>query len=388
MRRLISFVLMAAVTLFVLCPLCALFGWGHEGHQVIGWIAEHYMSPAAVKAATDLLGGVPIDSVASWADDYRHDHPETGPWHYIDIPLGSDFDIAKECPNGQCVVAQTEIFLAVLKNSQFDKAQKAEALRFVVHFIGDLHQPLHDADNGDKGGNGRHVIFDGKPDNLHWVWDTGLLEHINSNPEALATELEVKITPQDTTEWDQGGIGEWVLEGHQLAQKVAYGDLGADNPAVITPEYEKQADPVIETQLEKAGVRLAYVLNQALGEGVTGASAVQSLASGATPTQAEASRIPKRLTFGGEVEEGRKSYAPPPKYPKKARNARLQGLVRLAAVIGTDGTVRDLHLINGPPLLVDATMQAVSTWRYTPTVVYGEPVEVDTEIDVNFTLIK
>ena len=120
----------------------------------------------------------------------------------------------------------------------------------MVPFVGDLHQPLHDEDNGDKAGNDRHVVG-GRPDNLHWVWDTGLLEHINRNPEALATELESKITPQDRAEWQQGAIDDWVLEGHRLAQTVAYGHLRHDDPTAITPEYEKQADPVIEMQLEE-----------------------------------------------------------------------------------------------------------------------------------------
>ena len=167
-------------------------------------------------------------------------------------------------PNGDCVIGKTEQFLAVLKDPKADRAAKAEALKFVIHFIGDMHQPLHVADDGDKGGNGRHVIFHGHPDNLHWVWDTGLLEHISRNPEALAAELESRITPQDRAEWVQGSIEDWVLEGHRLAQRVAYGDLGGGNPAMITPAYEHEADPVIETQLEKAGVRLAYLLNSDL----------------------------------------------------------------------------------------------------------------------------
>ncbi len=95
---------------------------------------------------------------------------------------------------------------------------------------------------------------------------------------------------------------------------------------------------------------------------------------------------PKRTTVGGQVEESKKIYAPPPEYPQIAKMARVQGLVRLAAVISKDGTIQDLHLISGPPLLVNAAMQAVAKWRYQPTLLNGEPVDVDTEIDVNFTL--
>jgi S1/P1 Nuclease len=259
------------VSLAVACGLCAVwpwrasFGWGREGHAVVGVIAEHYMSGAALTRAGQLLGGSSIDAVASWADDYRRDHPENGPWHYIDIPLADPkIDLARECPKGDCVVVKTEQFLAVLKDPGADSAKKAEALRFVIYFVGDMHQPLHDEDDGDKGGNARHVIFYGKPDNLHWVWDTGLLEHINRNPEALAAELESRITPRDRAEWEKGTVEDWVLEGHRLAATVAYGDLDSQNPAPITAAYERQADAVIKLQLEKAGVRLAYLLNGAL----------------------------------------------------------------------------------------------------------------------------
>ena len=114
-----------------------------------------------------------------------------------------------------------------------DRAAKAEALKYVIHFIGDMHQPLHDEDDADKGGNDRRVIFDGHPDNLHWVWDTGLLNHIRRNADALAAELESRISPQDREEWAEGSIEDWVLEGHRLAQRVAYGDLGNGNPGII-----------------------------------------------------------------------------------------------------------------------------------------------------------
>lgn len=102
--------------LALLCPLRGVFGWGHEGHDVVALIAEHYMTPAALRRAGDLLDGAAIDSVASWADDYRRGHPETGPWHYINIPLeDSRIDMARECPDGGCVIGKTEQFLAVLR---------------------------------------------------------------------------------------------------------------------------------------------------------------------------------------------------------------------------------------------------------------------------------
>jgi hypothetical protein len=225
-------------------------------------VVEHYVRPPTAARMRELLAPESPEEASVWADEYRRDHRETGPWHYIDIPLAdSRIDLARECPDGDCVIAKTEQFLAVLKDPSADKNAKAQALRFVIHFVGDLHQPLRNEDNGDKGGNTRQVIFDGHPDNLHWVWDTGLLQHINRNPETIAAELENRITPQDQAEWQKGSIEDWVMEGHRLAQTVAYGELSNENPAPITPEYERQAEPMIELQLEKAGVRLAYLLD-------------------------------------------------------------------------------------------------------------------------------
>ena len=247
------------------------FAWGREGHQIIVILAEHYMRPETATHMRELLSPESPEEASVWADEYRKDRRETGPWHYIDIPLAdSKIDLARECPNGDCVIVKTEQFLTVLKDPNADKDAKAQALKFVIHFVGDLHQPLHDEDNNDKGGNtrlvqlGSHVPPPGLTDNLHWLWDTGLIERINSNDQALAEIIRLKITDADLTAWAQGGVADWILEAHRLAQTAAYQGLGNANPAVITPEYERQADQVIETQLARAGVRLAFLLNNAL----------------------------------------------------------------------------------------------------------------------------
>jgi hypothetical protein len=215
-RFLWTVALTVLVPLALLCRLRVAFGWGHEGHIVIALIAEKHMNGDAMAKAGYLLDGSAIDGIASWADEFRRDHPETGPWHYIDIPLDdSRIDMARECPQDQCVIGQTEHF-AVLKDPKADKAARAEALKFVVHFVGDLHQSLQDEDDGDKGGNARHVIFDAKPDNLHWVWDTGLLEHISRNPEALAAELDRRITPQERADYDSAYARLYTCKGNVI----------------------------------------------------------------------------------------------------------------------------------------------------------------------------
>ena len=180
MSRILATLLLVAT--YILAPPSS-FAWGREGHEVIVILAMHYVRKGTAVRVRELLGSESLGEASFWADEYRHDHPDTGPWHYIDIPLGdAGIDMARECPKGRCVIAKTEEFLAVLKDPKADRSAKVQALKFVIHFVADLHQPLHCKDDGDKGGNARHVIFDGHPDNLHWVWDTGLLQHITRAP--------------------------------------------------------------------------------------------------------------------------------------------------------------------------------------------------------------
>jgi hypothetical protein len=264
----------ARVVLFALLLLHAApsgLAWGPEGHHVTVLIAQKYLNADSAALAQELLGSENILDASVWADNFRHDHPETGPWHYIDIPLReTTLDLHRDCPNGDCVLMKTEAFLAVLKDPHADAAARKDALKFVIHFVGDLHQPLHDEDDNDKGGNARfiqlwpHVPPPGTTDNLHWLWDSGLIDRLNTNDRVLAEIVQGQISDADRAAWVKGTVEDWVLEAHRLAQTAAYQGLGSASPAVITPEYERQADQVIETQLAKAGVRLAFLLNQAL----------------------------------------------------------------------------------------------------------------------------
>jgi hypothetical protein len=262
MRKL-TLLLLPTLMLSTMCP--SAFGWGLEGHRIIAIIAKKNMTAAALKNASAILGGASLESVASWADDYQRSHPETEPWHFINIPLqSSSLDLARDCPNGNCVTAKAEEFLAVLKNTSASQSDRAFALKFLVHIIGDLHQPLHCEDNNDGGGNDRHVIFHGQAENLHSLWDSGLIEHINGNAAEYAADLESDINEEDKIAWGDGTIEEWAMEAHDIAQAMAYSQLGTKNPAVIGPSYENSMKPFIESQLRKAGIRLATLLNDSL----------------------------------------------------------------------------------------------------------------------------
>jgi len=261
------FLRMTLALLFtLLIAIDAALAWGPEGHSAVARIAAQNLTPQARDKIQALL--TPHETLAvisSWADDVRNDHPETGPWHYIDIPLAaSAIDMARECPSGNCVVQKIEDFEAVLKDKSASEASRREALEFVVHYVGDLHQPLHCSDNNDKGGNMVQVIFFGRPDNLHAVWDSGIIRREKQWGDQLATTLNQRITPEQKKAWARGSVQDWALESHAVAVKVVYGRLPQGSPPNLSDDYANAMLPVVEEQLEKAGIRLAYMLNEAL----------------------------------------------------------------------------------------------------------------------------
>jgi hypothetical protein len=262
-----------AVVLFLSAAVGRAGAWGWEGHVIVGRIAEQHLTEKAKTAIAQLLGPdrkIEDTSVASWPDNIRRDRPETGPWHYVDIPFeASSYDPTRDCKNGQCVVAQTEHFAAVLADTNATVVSKAEALRFVVHFVGDLHQPLHCIErNHDKGGNLVKITFLSKTEvgNLHSAWDSLLIRQYLGGEDVLqyADQLNSRITPQQMKDWAGGTVADWAWESHQFAVTHAYAGIPIQStPVHLGAEYVAGNQEVVETQLMKAGIRLAVVLNKA-----------------------------------------------------------------------------------------------------------------------------
>jgi S1/P1 Nuclease len=173
------------------------WAWGQEGHSIVAEIAQRRLSPAALQKVNELLVGelpglpgsspIGLASIASWADDYRASHDESRNWHFVNVPYGRDhYDPVTDCQldamYGDCIMNAVERFTAVLRDCSQPASERRSALKFVVHFIGDLHQPLHaatrvntDTAADDRGGNEIKVTFLGIPSNLHHLWDTDLL---------------------------------------------------------------------------------------------------------------------------------------------------------------------------------------------------------------------
>lgn len=244
------------------------FGWGPEGHDLVARLAAAHLTPAAAARVAEILGpGVTMASISSWADQVRRERAATGPWHYIDIPIDRPhLDMARDCPKGDCVIAKIEDFKKVIVNPSATPVERKEALMFLVHFVGDMHQPLHCSDNKDKGGNDVKLDFFGRNSNLHSVWDSGLLGRLGQE-DALFTEYSNEMTGKLAKKWGKGRVRDWAEQAHKTAQTVVYGKLPkapAGGQAKVDAEYEKLADPIVKNQIEKAGARLAATLNATL----------------------------------------------------------------------------------------------------------------------------
>lgn len=221
-------------------------------------------SLSAKAGVKQLLGRHTLESVANYADQIRAQRPATYNWHFVDVPKdATDYDPARDCqsgPKGDCVIAELARAQADLKNKSLAKAKRAEALKFVVHFVGDLHQPLHCSDNNDKGGNDVKVKFLGKPSNLHRVWDSDIITAEHPTAVDYADQLDSWLDSLDTAAVQKGTTTDWALAAHKLAKDDAY-NIPADGD--LDTSYVDANDPVIDEQLAVAGLRLAAILNAA-----------------------------------------------------------------------------------------------------------------------------
>ncbi|HEY1341815.1 MAG TPA: S1/P1 nuclease [Bryobacteraceae bacterium] len=259
---------MRKVAMLALLAAAPALPWGGEGHRLVARIAETRLTPAARAAVQMLLPeGQTLPDIASWADEFRRTHAETEGWHYIDIPISRPhLDMARDCPNGNCIVTKITEFRGILADKDGALSKRREALLYLVHFLGDLHQPLHCSDDGDKGGNLVAVIFLGDRMNLHRVWDSALLNHMPPEDELFA-KLSQAVTPDRMAVWSRGSVEDWAEEGHQIAKTAIYAKLPPgpkSEPAPLGDTYFGFAAPIVEEQIEKAAARLAYVLNAAL----------------------------------------------------------------------------------------------------------------------------
>jgi hypothetical protein len=282
-----------ALTLNFTQPRAAL-AWGDEGHEIVALVAQSFLDSDVRKRVTALLAADTgsltthdIAASATWADKYRDaningSREKTRQWHFVDIEISNpNFDqacfghpeipagvTASDGPKDDCVVDKIEEFAAELANPATDLEEQVAALKFILHFVGDLHQPLHSSDDGDRGGNNKRVSAAGfKAGNLHHFWDTEFVDQLGPDARSIASDLIGHISKDQQSQWEAGKPSDWATESFQIAKGDAYGELPAPNARGsyrLTDDYVGTATQDVSLQLSKAGVRLAFVLNRAL----------------------------------------------------------------------------------------------------------------------------
>jgi hypothetical protein len=243
-------------------------------------------------ADTDTLTEHDIGSEAIWSDKYRDSDRDTTKlryhatrqWHFVDIELSLP-DLAAACfghpplpagvpaskgPPQACVVDKINQFAGELGDPATGASEQLLALKFLLHFVGDLHQPLHASDDHDAGGNKKFVSDEGvHPGNLHHYWDVEFVERLGTDPRQVAVTLIGEISEAQRKEWSSGTPADWVMEAFGLAKRDAYGLLprpGDQSTYTLPAGYTKQAQQDVALQLRRAGIRLAFVLNQVLAK--------------------------------------------------------------------------------------------------------------------------
>lgn len=307
---LVAFLLATTLQLAAPCSRA----WGCKGHQTVAVIAEKYLSPQAREFVDRLLRENPIDpglrrscgsagrdllaDGSTWPDDVRNDL-RNGSWHYIDIPRGAPRGPLDPYCGASCLTKTIQEQFALLKNPRADATLRADALRYLIHFIGDLHTPLHASTNNDMGGNcvplryfrrRPHEHNNAFTPNLHAVWDTAIVERDSkgADPAAYADRLD-QAFHAEADRWQHAGIhiDAWAWESHDLAESVVYRELTPKIPIepptavhscsdddgiggrlmqmhlAVARSYQEVAAPVVQRRLAQAGVRLAMLLNEA-----------------------------------------------------------------------------------------------------------------------------
>ena len=231
--------------------------WGTQGHQVVANLAQAQLSVGARREVDRLLATEPgqtMASISTWADEHRN--PATAPWHYVNFPVGDcNYRPARDCPDGQCIVAALDAQLQIL-SSPAPPPERLQALKWVVHLVADLHQPLHAGMAEDRGGNRYQLQFLLRWSNLHALWDSGLIRHMDEDAPTLAARLARQFWPSAPGSLSVRAAAE---ESCRIARTP-----GLYPPGRVGQDYISAYTPIVEQRLWLASVRLAALLNRAL----------------------------------------------------------------------------------------------------------------------------
>ncbi len=241
--------------------------WGAIGHRVVAAIAERHLLPVTRLRISELLGPYPLARFGEWADKYRatEEGRHTGPWHYVNVPDGETYQPARfQVPRD--IIQVLELQERILADTSSSADERALALKLLVHFVADIHQPLHVGRADDRGGNDVDVRWFGAPTNLHSVWDSRLVDHQQLSYSEYVAFLDF-ATPEDIRDWLDSGYEDWAAESMALRDTVYALPTARDGGVPdLRWDYADAMTPIMEHRLLQAGIRLAGVLNRVLGE--------------------------------------------------------------------------------------------------------------------------
>ena len=231
--------------------------WGKTGHRTVGEIATSVLSKKTLKKIEALLDGESLALVSNYGDDIKSDdnYRKYGPWHYVNLPLDGNYSLETANPKGD-IIQGIQVCINTIRDVNSSKEEKAFHLKLLVHFIGDLHQPMHMGRPEDKGGNDVKLTWFGKSTNLHRVWDSNMIDDYGMSYSELAKESP-RLSKRARKEMMKGTPLDWMKEGHLITKKL-YEDLPKNGK--LGYEYAYKYTGVMREQLQKGGLRLAKLL--------------------------------------------------------------------------------------------------------------------------------
>jgi hypothetical protein len=238
------------------------FSWFDKGHRIVGMIAEAHLTAEAQKEIEKILpSGMTLAEAAIWPDHEGRSIRDFDPLHYVSIPeTASGYDQARDCPERNCMVEALKWFSAVIADKNAPIMTRRLALHYVAHLVGDMHQPLHTGRVKDAGGTAIQVSYKGATTNLHFFWDTNLVELETGTHEQIAKRLTANLTKEERLKWQAGDPTQWTNESLMLVRSHAY---NTGSSVELSEDYVEKARPIVRTRMAQAGIRLAWLLNVA-----------------------------------------------------------------------------------------------------------------------------
>lgn len=249
--------------LFNLLTFTPSFAWFDKGHRIVALIAQANLTVEARKGIEAILPrGMTLADAAVWPDHEGRSIRDFDPLHYVRISdNGDSYDKARDCPDRNCMVEALKWFTTVVADRDAPIIARRLALYYVAHLVGDMHQPLHASRAADRGGVDIAVSYKGVTTNLHYFWDSNLVDLETGTEEDIAKRLAANLTDEERRKWQAGDPALWTNESLTLVRSHAY-NIGPSGE--LSDDYVEKTRPIVRIKLVQAGLRLAWLLNTAL----------------------------------------------------------------------------------------------------------------------------